>query len=73
MVKLNRCVFHLNMMTYQKKNTIWYKVSSDIGKKNDKKPVYNKKYLKKKLKPYGNAPSYFLDKEVPKVSSNHTC
>ena len=32
----------------------------------DNKPVYNKKYLKAKIKSHGNEVTHFCDKEIPK-------
>ena len=34
-------------------------------------PVYNKSFLKTKIKSHGD--EVFYDKEIPKVDSNHTC
>ena len=51
----------------EKYNTIWDKVSADLKKEFDSKSVYNKKYLKTKIK------SDFYNKKIPKVDSNHTC
>ena len=56
-----------------KYNTIWDKVSADIKKEFDSQPVYNKVYLKTKIKFYGDEVTDFYDKEIPKVDSNHTC
>ena len=50
---------------------IWDKVSADIKKEFGSKPVYNKKFLKTKIKSYGDEDTYFHDKEVPKVGSNY--
>ena len=36
-------------------------------------PVYQKEFLKTKIKSHGNEVTYFYDKEIPKVDSNHTC
>ena len=36
-------------------------------------PVYPKEFLKTKIKSHGNEVTYFYDKEIPKVDSNHTC
>ena len=47
----------------EKYNTIWNKVSADIEKKIDSKPVYNKNYLKVKIKSYGNEVTSFYDKQ----------
>ena len=57
----------------EKCNTIWDKVSAGIKKQFDSKLVYNKKFLKTKIKSYGNEATDFHDKEIPKVDSNHTC
>ena len=46
--------FSLDDDLLEKYNTIWNKVSADIEKKFDSKPVYNKNYLKVKIKSYGN-------------------
>ena len=52
---------------------MWVKVSTDIKKEFDSKPVYNKKFLKTKTKSYGDEDIDFHDKEIPKVDSNYTC
>ena len=56
-----------------KYNTIWDKVSADIKKEFDSKPVYNKEFLKTKRKSHGDEVTDFYDKEIPKVDSNHIC
>ena len=38
----------------EKYSTIWDKVSADIKKAFDSKPVYNKKFLKTKIKSHGD-------------------
>ena len=43
----------------KKYNTIWDKVSSDIKKEFDSKPVYNKEYLKTKIKCNGDGVTDF--------------
>ena len=52
-------------------NTTWDKVSADIKKKNESKPVCNKNFLKTKIKSYGNKTTDFHNKEVPKRGSNY--
>ena len=47
-----------------KYNTIWEKVSADIKKQFDSEPVYNKIYLKSKVKFNGNECSNFYDKKI---------
>ena len=42
-------------------------------KKIDSEPVYNKNYLKTKIKSHGDKVTDFYDKKVPKLDSNHTC
>ena len=56
-----------------KYNTIWEKVSADIKKELDSKPVYNKYFLKTKIKSHEDEVTDFYDKKIPKVDSNHTC
>ena len=45
----------------RKYNTIWDKVSADIKKGSDSEPVYNKEFLKTKIKSHGNEVTYFYD------------
>ena len=47
----------------EKYNTIWGKVSADIKKEFDSKPVYNKSYLKTKIKIHGDEVTDFYDKK----------
>ena len=53
----------------EKYNAIWDKVSADIKKEFDSVPVYNKNYLKTKIKSHGDKVSDFYDKKNPKVDS----
>ena len=48
----------------QKYNTIWDKVSTNIKKEFDSKPVYNKNYLKTKIKSHGDEVTAFYDKKL---------
>ena len=57
----------------EKYNTIWDKVSADIKNELDSEPVYNKEFLKTKIKSYGDEVTDFYDKEIRKVGSNHSC
>ena len=57
----------------QKYDTIWDKVSADIKKEFNKKPVYDKEYLKTKIIFNGDEATDFYDKEIPKLDSNHNC
>ena len=52
---------------------IWDKVSPDLKKESDSVPVYNKEFLKTKLRSHGDKVKDFYDKKIPKVDSNHTC
>ena len=62
------------MMNYYKiYYTIWDKVSADIKKEFDSEPVYNKNYLKTKMKSHGDEVTDFYDKKIHKIDSNHTC
>ena len=57
----------------EKYNTIWDKVSTEIKKEFDSQPVYDKNYLKTKVKSHGNEVTDFYDKKISKLDSNHTC
>ena len=46
-------------------HTIWDKVSADMEKEFDSDPVYNKNYLKTKIKSHGNEVTDFYDKRFP--------
>ena len=54
-------------------NDIWNKISNSIKKELDCEPIYNKKFLKTKIRSYGNKATDFHDKEVAKVGSNYIC
>ena len=56
----------------EKYNTIWDKVSADIKKELDSEPVYNKEYLRTKIKSHGDEVTDFYDKKISEVGSNHT-
>ena len=57
----------------EKYNTLSDKLSADIKKEFAREPVYNKNFLKTKIKSYGDEVTDFYNKEIPKVVSNHTC
>ena len=57
----------------EKYNAIWDKVSADIKREFDSEPVYNKVFLKIKIKPQGDEITDFYNKKTPMVDSNHTC
>ena len=57
----------------EKYNTIRDKVSADIKKEFDTDPVYNKQFLKTKIKSHGDEVTDFYNKKFPKMDSNHTC
>ena len=44
-----------------------------IKKELDCKPIYNKKFLKTKIRSYGYEATDFQDNEIPKKDSNYTC
>ena len=56
-----------------KSYNIWKKFSIGIKKESDSEPIYNRKFLKTKIKSYGDEATDFHDKEVSKVGSNYTC
>ena len=45
--------------------TIWDNVSADIKKEFDSEPVYNKEFLKTKIKSHGDEVTDFYDNEIP--------
>ena len=57
----------------EKFNSIWDKVSGDIKKEFGSEPVYNKNFLKTKIKSYSFEVTDSFNKEIPKVNSNYTC
>ena len=57
----------------EKYNTICVKVSAEIKKEFDSEPVYNKEFLKTKIKPHGEEVTGFYSKGIQKMDSNHTC
>ena len=63
--------FHWSLESQNcKYNNIWDKVSADIKKEFDNKPVFNTNFLIK-IKSYGDAAADFHDKEILKAGSNH--
>ena len=56
----------------EKYNAIWDKGSADIRKEFDSKPVFNRNFLKTKIKSHDDKVSDFNNKKTPKVDSNHT-
>ena len=74
MDKLTGCIFLIeNDGLLGKYNTIGDKVSANIKNEFNSEPVYNKEFLKTKLKSHGDEVTDFYDKKIPKVDSNHTC
>ena len=57
----------------KKYNTLWVKVCTDINKELDNESVYNKKFLKTKIKSYSGEATYFHDKEICKAGLIFTC
>ena len=57
----------------EKHNRIWDKVNANIKKEFNSESIYNKKFVKTKIKSHGDEVTDFYDKEIPKVDSNHTC
>ena len=60
-------------MTTEKYYAIWDKVTGDIKKESDDEPVYNKEYLKTKIRSHDDEVIDFYHQQIPKVNSNHTC
>ena len=57
----------------EKNYAISEKVSAEIKKEFDSQPVYNKIFLKIKVKFHVDEVTDFYDKGIPDVGSNHTC
>ena len=55
-----------------KYNGFWNRVSNSIKKELDCELVYNKKFLKTKIRSYVHEPTDFHNNEIPKVGSNYT-
>ena len=49
----------------EKSNTIWDKVSADTKKEFDSEPLYDKEFLKTKIKSHGNEVTDFYDEKNP--------
>ena len=73
MNKLNECILIKNDELLEKYDTIWVKVSSGIKREFDSEPVYNKNFLKIKIKSRANKVTDFYDKEIPEVDSCRIC
>ena len=54
-----------------KKIIIIFEISNSMKNKLDCEPIYNKKFLKTKIKSYGDADTDFCNKEISKVESNY--
>ena len=52
---------------------IWNKVSNSIKKKLDCEPIYNKTFVKTRIKSYDHEATDFHYNEIAKVGSNYTC
>ena len=46
---------------------------ASLSKEFDSKPVYNKEFLKTKIKSHDDEVTDFYNKEITKADSNHTC
>ena len=57
----------------EKYDTILDKVGADTKKEFDSEPVYNKNFLKTKIKSHGDEVTDFYGKTIPKANSNHSC
>ena len=54
-------------------DNIWNKVSNSMKNKSDSKPLYNKEFLKAKIKSYGDEATDFHNKEMSRLGSCYTC
>ena len=55
------------------KKYIWNQVTNSMKKEFHSKPIYNKKFLKTKIKCYRDEATDFHGKEIPKLGYNYTC
>ena len=53
-------------------DVIWNKVSNSFKKELHCEPIYNKKFMKTKIRSYGKKATDFHIKEIPKVVFNYT-
>ena len=61
-------------MTYQRNIIgLWDNVSADVKKEFNSEPVYNKNYVKPKIKSHVDEVTDIYDKKISKLDSNHTC
>ena len=73
MRKLNGCIFLIeNDDLLEKYNTVLDKVSTDVKKEFDSRPVYKNEFLKTKIKSHCDEVTGFYNKIIPKVKSNYT-
>ena len=73
MGKLNGCIFLIeNDDLLEKYNTVLDKVSTDVKKEFDSRPVYKNEFLKTKIKSHCDEVTGFYNKIIPKVKSNYT-
>ena len=63
MRKLMDAFFDWRWRLIKKYNTIWDKVSADMKNEFDSDPVYNKNYLKTRIKSHGDEVTDFYDKK----------
>ena len=64
MHKLNECILWLRWYLLKRYNTVWDKASADIKNDFDSKLVYNKEFLKTKIKSHGDEIADFYDKKT---------
>ena len=74
-MKLNLCFFLIkDDELLERYNEIWEKVKYSPKKEFDSEPVYNKKYLKAKIKSYdGKSSTNFHSNKIPKEDSQYIC
>ena len=74
LIKLNIYFFNKNCKLLGKYNEIWEKVSNSIKKEFNTVPVYNKKYLKTKIKSYKvKINIIFYNNKIPKEGLQCIC
>ena len=74
MLKLNEYVFWLKNLTCWKingDNDIWNKVSNSITKELDCESIYNKRFLKTKIKSYSDEATNFHTRQLLEADPNY--
>ena len=64
MVKLNGYIFDWGWRIVKKYNNIWNDITNSIKQELDSEAIFNKRFLKTKIKSYSDEATDFHDKEI---------